>query len=566
MRAYHGRYNINVPIDKIKILQAFTDLWSDPPVVVGLDAETISLKDNTIIGIGIATPLGDSFYFSWPNEIASIPWHLIGPSETRKVWHNAPYDLSRSALGRYGADIDNIEDSAIITRLLNIPTVLSIACHDVGVHTWSVKELFAQVPKAKTMLDLPPEWVAQKCCRDAMACLQIYLQKKQEVDQEYYAVERDMTSLLLHMSHRGILLDQELVSKLDQELQSSYELFYNTCKAQGFNPHSPEQVAWMLGNQNIFLPWDWKHGKKFPSTSKDVLETIDHPIAKMTLLARKYKHLWGIVHKLVGKERAYSNFHLDAITGRVASFTLAPDEIQQHNIPTGRRLGDIIPQAGPLRRIFMADSSDGFTIWDLAQGELRVLQHFTKDDKLLEALNMPGGGLHSFVQSKMNIYSRVMAKNLVFGGFVYGGSPEVVMKFTGLQDINKVAGMIKELKELFPITAAAIDKQREQGLRDMEIETLYGRKLRLDTHGSGTEKHIMNCAINYPIQGGQGEIFKRMMIKRWKSGQVSIEDMILQVHDEGLENGIHPIDPELEWLAGFYTPIEVKTQPTLRWQ
>lgn len=570
MRAYSGRYEGN----PTAILQAYNDLFSSPPWIVGLDIETISIKDQTILGIGISTPMDDNFYFTWPDEIASMPTHLFQPSSVRKVWHNAPFDLGREGLGKYNADIDNIEDTAIITRLLNIPTVLSeVAEAFTGVVTWSVKGLFEQYSKqigkqVKTMLQLPPEWVAHKCMRDAKACLQLYLQLYAKVDKEYYQVERNMTSLLLHMSHRGILLDQELVEKLDEELTKNHTLFLTACSdLYNFNPHSPRAVAGALGRAGIILEVDWRAKKTFGSTGKDVLEKINHPIAHMTLKTRKYNHLRNIVHGLVGKERAYSSFHMDAATGRIASYAASEDEIQQHNIPTGRRLGDIVPNAAPIRRIFLPDSEQGFTIWDLSQVELRVLQYFSKDPVLLDALNDPNGGVHSMVQRELGIHSRVMAKNFVFGGFVYGGSPFVLAKFTGIQDTNILQGYLNKLNALFPITAAAIQRQREEGYRDMKVQTLYGRTLRLNTYTDGkesTEKHIKNCAINYPIQGSAGEIFKRLMLERAKS--IGIDNMILQVHDEGLEDGVWPLEGELENIAGFKTPIEVKEQPTRRWQ
>lgn len=564
MRAYSGRYEGQPD----KILQAYNDLFSAPPWIVGLDTETVSTKDQTIIGVGFATPGDDNFYFSWPDEVASIPWHLFQKSEVQKVWHNATFDLGRCALGAFNCDLDNIHDSAIITRLLNIPTVLTEAASYVGVKTRSVKSLFTERSKetgkkVSNMLQLPQEWTAHKCMRDAKASLQIYLQKRWEVNDEYYQMERDMTSLLLHMSHRGIKLDQELVSRLDIELQNSYELFYSTCKAKGFNPHSPEQIAWMLANEGMFLPVDWKSGKKFASTKKSVLEEIDHPIATMTLMARKYKHLWGIVHGLVGKERAYSNFHMDAATGRIASFAVGDDELQMHNIPTGRRDTDITPKAAPIRRIFQADSVEGFTIWDLSQIELRVLQQFTKDDALLKALEM-SGGLHSFVQKELGIYSRVQAKNYVFGGFVYGGSVGVLAQFTGIRDTQVLQAGLNKLNALFPISAKWIQNQREEGFRDLEVQTLMGRVLKLAKFGGETEKHIKNCAINYPIQGSAGEIFKKMLLERAKT--IPVEDLILQVHDEGLEDGRHDLPEGLDIIAGFKTPIEVKEQPTMRWQ
>ena len=63
-----------------------------------------------------------------------------------------------------------------------------------------------------------------------------------------------------------------------------------------------------------------------------------------------------------------------------------------------------------------------------------------------------------------------------------------------------------------------------------------------------------------------GEIFKRILVKLYQSG-IPVDDIVLQVHDEGLIDGDYdlPIE-EMEHIAGFYTPLEIKEKPTRRWQ
>ena len=67
----------------------------------------------------------------------------------------------------------------------------------------------------------------------------------------------------------------------------------------------------------------------------------------------------------------------------------------------------------------------------------------------------------------------------------------------------------------------------------------------------------MNCAVNYPIQGTAGEIFKRVLIAIVDSG-VPIDDLVLQVHDEELIDGRYDSLPleELSHIAPFWTPFD----------
>src|SRR3990167_2363025 len=201
MRAYFGPLS-----NQSDIIREFAKLFSEPPKLVALDTETVSLKDTTLLGLGIAIPGGHSFWFSMDDP--TLPWHLVKASQTEKIWHNATFDLAREVLGQYDADIDNIHDTTIITRLLNIDTELSLAAQTIGLTVWSAKELLEKY-KAKNFAALPIELVAEKCCRDAQATLALFLTYYPKVSAEYYNTEKELTSLLLHMSHRGIKLDQE---------------------------------------------------------------------------------------------------------------------------------------------------------------------------------------------------------------------------------------------------------------------------------------------------------------------------------------------------------------------
>ena len=59
------------------------------------------------------------------------------------------------------------------------------------------------------------------------------------------------------------------------------------------------------------------------------------------------------VRPLVGKDLVRSHFHPDAITGRITS-----SNIQMHNLPTGGREGDIIPDAGYIALYITLDDGD----------------------------------------------------------------------------------------------------------------------------------------------------------------------------------------------------------------
>lgn len=570
MRAYFGQLKAGDP----EILSRYQELFSAPPMLVALDTETVSLKNRQLLGFAIALPNGDAWYFT-PDE-QGIPWHLIKPSQTRKVWHNAPFDLSRELMGLYGADLDNIEDTAIITRLAGIDTQLSIASFFTHTKTEDAGSLLARY-NVTSMDKLPPEIVADKCMHDALVTMELFLQYQDIVKSEYYQIERRVASLLLHMSYRGLKIDKPYATALAGEIGSSATFYTQTCKNLGWNPNAPQQVAYMLTTKNFVLPWP--RGASQPKVDKHTLEEINHPWAKLTLLARKYSKLASVVRDWPNCDRVYSHFRMDAATGRITS-----SDIQLHNIATGRRTGDIVPVTGPVRRAFDPDNGV-FTIFDDSQIELRLLAYFSQDKNMLKSfatgdklndLYLKTGDtwylseskkydIHGTTQRALGIPSRVMAKNFNFGD-AYGGTPEVLSLYTGIKDLRLIAMYQAKMAEAYPERTAWIYRQRQLGIEQGYVETLYGRRLSVtgyDTE-SLSDKHIGNCSVNYPIQGSAAELFKRQLLKLLDTG-IPLKDIALQVHDEAVIDGQYELDREaLEYIGPLRTPVEIRQAK--KWQ
>jgi DNA polymerase I-like protein with 3'-5' exonuclease and polymerase domains len=405
--------------------------------------------------------------------------------------------------------------------------------------------------------------------------MRLWQKYRPHVDSEMYELELTTTRILLHNSKRGIKVDEELVEQIYQEVNTSYVMLNDICQAQGFNPRAPQQLTYMLSSMGYWVPMDRKTHKL--KGDKDTLKGINHPFAAAALAARQYSRLSSIMEKMRGRDRVYSQFKLDSATGRISSASMdgQPGYIQQHNLPTGRREGDIIPQAGPVRRVFVPDAWDKnsglawdsleqpkFTRFDMSQVELRILAYLAQDQVMLRELNTVGGDIHSKTMRELGIFSRVMAKNMNFG-VVYGGSPEVLRMFTGIQDLNLLAYYSQKIFNTYTEVKKWIDMMRIEGPRNGYVETLGGRKLSLAQAGkSGSERHVQNCAVNYPIQGTAAWIFKKVL--KLLLEYMPIDEIILQVHDEGLLNGVQFVPGrEIERITEIYTPIEVDYKP--RW-
>jgi DNA polymerase-1 len=89
----------------------------------------------------------------------------------------------------------------------------------------------------------------------------------------------------------------------------------------------------------------------------------------------------------------------------------------------------------------------------------------------------------------------------------------------------------------YPGVREFMDRVREQAHQNGYVETVFGRRLYLDSIGSRNQAQragAERAAINAPMQGTAADIIKRAMIAvdRWLLERAGEARMLMQVHDE----------------------------------
>lgn len=515
-------------------------LVEQSPKLIGVDVETISLKERIAIGVGISIKPNTSFYFVlFPEPSPATPWHLLKDPSITKVFHNALFDLS--ALREYEIDNNNIKDTNIIARLL---------CHkftglsDLSfIHQMEVHDVKEFIPKGGTTLDVEQTVMARKCMQDSGACLKLYYDFWGDIDHKYLDVEMQTIPIMIEMSNRGLLIDQDRRQQVEDELQEQTDYYENICSDVGFNPGSPQQVAYTLASRKAYsvftkLPFT-KGSRRSLSTAVEVLEKMDDPLASIVLQYRKHaKLLSTYIKPWAHDDRAYTRFHLDAATGRPSS-----TDRNMQNIP-GKK-----SNITNCRNILLPDSGV-FTDMDWSQLELRILAHLSQDKEMLHIFET-GGDIHQSTAEFLNI-ERSIAKNVNFA-LVYGATDETLMETAHIRSIDRARQLKRNMFQLYTGVGDWIEAKQHEATIDYRARTIFGRSLRLPTMDEERLDGIQRKAINYPIQGSAAEILKR--------GLIICKDlpMVLQVHDELLIDGFvpdHRFKP-LEDIAPFRTPVEV---------
>jgi len=521
---------------------------NNKPSIISIDIETISLKERVPIGIGISTSPNHSFYFRlFPEESPAVPWDILRDPAITKIGHNLIFDLS--AMREYEIDNDNIMDTNVMARLLCYQ--FSGLMDMTPVHGMEVHDVKEYIPKGGTMLDVAEETVARKCMQDSSASFKLYQELWDSTNLGYLAIEMQVIPICIEMSYRGILIDQEYREKVEHELQEQVDYYQGLCDEVGFNPGSPQQVAYILAKRNAYsvfrkLPFTRGFKKRSLSTAVEILEKMDDPLASIVLKYRKYTKLNSTYIKpWAHDERAYCRYHLDAATGRPSS-----TDRNMQNIP-GKR-SDIVN----CRNILLPDNGI-WTDMDWQQLELRVLAYLSQDKEMLHIYET-GGDIHQTTAEFLNI-DRSFAKNVNFA-LIYGATDETLMETAHIRSLDRARQLKESMFQLFTGVGDWIEAKHHEATQTYKARTIFGRDLRLPTEEEERIDGIHRKSVNYPIQGSAAEILKRGLI-RMKDLNLS-----LQVHDELLVDGFVPdyrFKP-LEDIAPFHTPVEVKYLD--RWQ
>lgn len=526
-----------------------SDLCSITRPFVAMDTETPTITDKQCLGFGIATDANEAYYF--PAESPDTPWPLVEDASLRKVFHNVFWDLDIIDMN-FSRKLWNLADTKLLAHYLNKwSTELSvIGPEETGLVARNAGDVMAE-HKVKRMDQMPEEVVARKCMEDCMCTYALYdkwWQAMSDADRDYMDIEFQLIPILHRMSGKGLLIDHAVRRKLLTDANKDTEFYKAIASAEGFNPGSPQQVAYILlkrGNTGLRIKRNPLTHKMTASTDESVLELLDDPMATLTLNYRKARKLAGTyLEPLEGEPRCYTNFHMDARTGRISS----GGSKEARNI---RNLQNIPPD---IRCMFLPDSGI-FTDADYSQIELRVLAHMTQDPDMLLAFERDLD-IHQDTADFMGI-QRKIAKNVNFA-CVYGATPMTVMQTAKLRDYRRAQELLRAWSMKYRVAWNWLQDVQRTALRTGYTTTLYNRMIKLPMNEE-TDEQISRKATNYPIQGGAAEIVKRAMIRCWKAGL--LDQLALQVHDELMFDGDvreQLMGLSLDHIAPFHTPLKVK--------
>ena len=351
-------------------------------------------------------------------------------------------------------------------------------------------------------------------------------------------VEFKLVSVLAKMQKRGVGVDVSVLNNLENyysKILNEISKEIESITGSGVNVASPKQTATLLF-ETLNLP----HGKKNKSGSYSVdeetlIELADyHPVVPLILQYRKTAKLLSTyvtgMKTAVKSGRVHTEFNQTVTTtGRLSS--------------TNPNLQNITVRGEDSKKIksaFVAKNGYVLLSCDYSQIELRLLAHFSGEEKLIKAYEQ-GADIHSETASmifgvpinEVTSAQRKEAKAVNFG-VVYGISDFGLARDVGIS-VKKAKDYIenyyKTYRKVNEYLTNSIDFARKNGYS----VTYLGRRRNIDGINSpkfSERSQNERFAMNTPLQGSAAEIVKLAMIEIEKALENKKSEMLIQIHDE----------------------------------
>lgn len=602
-------------INSLDEFHKFIDKLNSVPYFA-IDTETTSIdwQKAELVGVSIATTNYEGYYIPVGhtgdfdilldnqldrdfvlNELKPI---LQNPN-IGKIGQHIKYDSH--IFKKYGIELNNwhmdtMLASYVINGIATRHNMDDLARHYLGVNTTTFEDVAGKGVKQLSFDKVDMDKASDYACEDADITYRLfsvfdeYLQKDTNANSLLHQLEIPISQILTQMEHDGILIKTEFLGKLslafDQQI-SQLEQQAFVLAGERFNVASPKQLGEIL-----FDKLGISGGKKTKigqySTSEAVLAKIDHPLVDVMLEYRSLSKLKSTytdtLAKVADKQgRVHTSYHQALTsTGRLSS-----SDPNLQNIPIRTDTGRLIREAfvAPKGRVILAA--------DYSQIELRLMAHFSGDERLIDAF-----------KNNLDIHtataSEIMAKDLaevtpnerrsakaVNFGLLYGMGVFGLAKQLGVE--NGVAkDYIKRYFARYPAIHDYMENTKSYAKSTGYVTTILGRKLyapNINSSNAMIRQGAERASINAPLQGSAAEIIKLAMIAVDKILPKDHAKLLLQVHDElvfevdsdkademgeiiktAMQNVLTDTAKELGWDVAFTVPLVVEVGVGNNWE
>ena len=376
--------------------------------------------------------------------------------------------------------------------------------------------------------------------------LNLEIRRHQQLPELMERVDLPLIPLLVNMERGGIRLSSKVFATLRRELMERLAVIEKEVSAaagEEINLNSPKQVAWLLFERLGFPSGAKTKGKTGFSTSASVLEGLADsslPHAQVPQLMLEHRELSKMLTGFVVPLQKAANLGGGLVrTTFEAAFTgtgrLSSRDPNLQNLPAfgqwARRIKEGLAPLSP-DRVFVAA--------DYSQIELRVLAHFSGEERLLEAFRRGNQDIHQETASWVFAVApedvtpelRRAAKMINFG-LLYGMSSFGLADRLGIGR-SEASGIISRYFSALPEVRRYLEESAAKAQERGYTQTLFGRirPIAEAMEGVRDRSGLKRITVNTPIQGTAADIARKAMLDFHQhftsDGEVRL---CLQIHD-----------------------------------
>ena len=550
--------------------------------LICFDTETDSLDANQagLVGLAFATVCGTGWYVPVAHNYLGAPDQLpmaeviarvkpfLEDAARPKLAQHGKYDinvLERHGISVQGLAYDTMLESYVLDAAGNRHDMDTLAEKYLNHHTIRFEDVAGKGKNQITFNQVSIDKAAPYSAEDADITLRLHqtlyprVQQEPSLERVYRDIEMPLVPVLARIERRGVFVDVPLLKRISVELAGRMDEIQKTAHALAegeFNLGSPKQLQVLLYDK-FKLPVLAKTPKGDPSTAEDTLEELaaQHPLPRLILDWRAMQKLRSTYAEQLPAavnprtHRIHTSYHQAvAATGRLSS-----SDPNLQNIPVRTAEGRRIRQA------FVAEPGNALLSVDYSQIELRLMAHFSEDERLQLAFRS-GLDVHQATAAEVFGLSledvgpdqRRAAKAINFG-LIYGMSAFGLARQLAIGRAE-AGEYIERFFGRYPGVKRFMDGTREAARSRGYVETLFGRRLYLpniNARNQGLRQYAERTAINAPLQGTAADLIKTTMIELqgWLGRRAPMVQMIMQVHDElvfeGPEAAIREFAPQI---------------------
>lgn len=424
-------------------------------------------------------------------------------------------------------------------------------------------------------IDFPPYWIyaAQDCVLTTQVT-DVLLPRVQAECPQAYDLELATMWVTDRMEHYGAHVDQAYVKRAADEFEQFIEAAGKWCKdAYGVSAGSSQQVV----NALIAEGHDFteRTATGLFKLDKDVLESINHPLAQTVLKRRQVEKLAKSYLRHFSEEAdgdGLIHCSINTIGARTGRMSITNPALQ-----TLPRFNTRNTAANTVRNCISARPGHTLLMCDFDQIEMRVLAYLSKDQGMRDAFL---SDRDFFIAMACQIYGLDDMKksderrNLTKGtsyGKVYGAGIQKLAETAGVEFMEAKRFMDK-FDSNFPGISTYIDSLMQTAQENRLIHgvpcvfsPLTGRR-----HVGDRMKEY--ALTNYMIQGLAAELFKTKLLEIDASGlgqwlMLPVHDeVILDVPHEHVPHAVRTLEEimnDVEMIAPI--PVTASVSYGLRW-